>query len=497
MNKQHKWTKLPAWLLGLIAFAVFCNAATANGVEAQTKPDATTKARLEESYGKLPLSFEANRGQTDKQVRFVSRGQGYGLFLTPTEAVLSLHKAKPAGTKAGKSSGLKSPVPIGKTPGKSVQSGLEKTATLRMKLVGGNPNPHIQGLDELPGKVNYFRGKDPKQWQTNVPTYAKAKYENVYPGIDLVYYGNQRQLEYDFIVAAGADPKAVRLSFEGADKVAIDALGDLVLQTAGGDVRLHKPVVYQTLGGQRRDVDGRFVLYDAAHGNRHGKRTSPQIGFQVAAYDATQPLVIDPVLAYSTYLGGSGRDNIGIDVVGNFIAVDSVGNAYVTGVTDSAGFPTVNAKYPHLKGASDAFVTKFNATGSQVLYSTYLGGNSLDNGSGITVDSVGNAYVTGVTYSADFPTVNAKYPHLVGGSDADAFVTKFNATGSQVLYSTYLGGSSRDNGSGIAVDSAGNAYVTGVTYSADFPIVNAKYPHLGGDSDDFVTKFNATGSQVL
>jgi len=218
-------------------------------VKAQIKPDTTAKVRLVESYGKLPVSFEANLGQTDKKVQFVSRGQGYGLFLTPTETVLSLHKAESTETKTGKSSGRTLSAPAGKMLGNSVQSGSVKAAMLRMKLVGGNPNPQMKGLDELPGKVNYFRGKDPKQWHTNIPTYAKAKYEKVYPGIDLVYYGNQRQLEYDFIVAPGADPEAVRLAFDGAEKVTIDAQGDAVLHTTGGDVRLRKPLAYQTVDG--------------------------------------------------------------------------------------------------------------------------------------------------------------------------------------------------------------------------------------------------------
>ena len=267
-KQQYKMTKLPVCSLGLIAFALFCNAVAAQpggGVNVQAnKPDAPAKVRLEESYGKLPLSFEANQGQTDKKVQFISRGHGYGLFLTPTEAVLSLHKSEPTEeTKTGKFSGRALPVPAGKTSGKIVKSSQDKAATLSMKLVGSNQNPKMKGLDELPGKVNYFRGKDPKHWQTNVPTYAKAKYEKVYPGIDLIYYGNQRQLEYDFIVAPGADPKNVRLSFKGADKVAVDAQGDLVLQTAGGDVYLHKPLIYQEIDGKRRDIEGRYRLHPA------------------------------------------------------------------------------------------------------------------------------------------------------------------------------------------------------------------------------------------
>ncbi len=495
MNKrQNKWVKLPAWILILIAFAVFCSVEAATGIKAQTKPDTTAKVQQVKIYGKLPLSFEANRGQMDKKVQFIARGQGYGLFLTPTEAVLSLNKSAPAETKNSKSLRQSLSVPNGKTPSKTIKSSQEKATTLRMKLVGGNPIPQVKGLDELPGKVNYFRGKDPKQWRTNIPTYAKTKYEKVYPGIDLIYYGNQRQLEYDFIVAPGADPKAVRLSFQGTDKVAIDAQGDLVLHTADGDVRLHKPVAYQTIDGQRRSVDARFVLHDAPSPSRKANQRQekiihPQIGFQLAAYDATQTLVIDPVLAYSSYLGGSYFD------AGEDIAVDSEGNAYITGKTSSSNIPAINAKYPNFGGESDAFVTKLNASGTEVLYSTYLGGNDSDFGWDIAVDSVGNAYITGTTYSANFPAVNAKYPYLGGGSDA--FVTKLNASGAQVLYSTYLGGNISEAGFDIAVDSTGNAYVTGYTESTNFPTVNAIYPNFGGVKDAFVTKFNAGGTQVL
>jgi Divergent InlB B-repeat domain/Beta-propeller repeat len=478
---------------GLIFILLFTFFSAHGGQLPLTVPQDT--ARLAQSYGQLPLSFEINQGQTDKKVKFISRGQGYTLFLTPTEAVLALRKV--VEQPDNKTKKLARSNPLAKKP----TSAPSETLALQMQLVGANPNPLMDGLEELPGKVNYLKGNDPKQWQSNVTTYSKVRYQAVYPGIDLLYYGKQRQLEYDFVVQPGADPKAIRLNFAGAESARLDAAGDLLLLTKGGEVRLQKPVVYQTIDGQRRDVAGQFVLHEVSDNSK-----GQQVGFAVAAYDTKQPLVIDPVLAYSSYLGGSGD-------WGGGIAVDSSGNAYVTGSTSSTDFPTVNAKYPKLWGSSDAFVTKFNATGSKVLYSTYLGGSSGEVGRGIAVDSSGNAYVTGSTSSTDFPTVNAKYPKLWGYSDA--FVTKFNATGSKVIYSTYLGGNNKviystylggnnkdlgnffEEGENIAVDSFGNAYVTGRTSSTDFPTVNAKYPKLWGSYDAFVTKFNASGSKVL
>src|SRR5256884_3108009 len=201
---------------------------------------AATDARVSESYGKLPLHFEANRGQTDKAVRFVSRGPGYSVYLTAGEAVLVLARPNPDEKKRD-----------AQTPVNSV--------ALRMSLVGAAPKPVVTGRDELPGKANYFIGKDPAKWRTNVPTYAKVHYRDVYPGIDLVYYGNQRQLEYDFVIAPGADPKKIVLGFKGAPKLEIDAQGDLVLHAAGGDLRQHKPIVYQDIDGIRREIDGGYV----------------------------------------------------------------------------------------------------------------------------------------------------------------------------------------------------------------------------------------------
>jgi len=534
----------------------------------KTNPDAnlteSARHRVVESYGKLPLSFEANQGQADSSVRFLSRGNGYSLFLTSTEAVLTL---KPSRDRKGavRQHGLqKKPGPLASARGSvwfsapSVESEDEEPevgAVLRLKLAGANPTAQPAGLEELPGKNNYFIGNDPAKWQTNVPTYAKVKYGDVYPGIDLVYYGNQRQLEYDLVVAPGADPKAIRFDIQGAEKLEIDTQGNLVLHAADGQVDLHKPLVYQQRDGERREIPGEFVLL--------GKNAA---GFQVAAYDRTKPLVIDPTLVYSTYLGGSLEDigyGIAVDSSGNAyvagradsnnfptatplqgknnglsnafvaklnpggtallystflggsgtdraygLAIDSAGTAYVVGRTSSSNFPTSAPRQATLNGSVDAFVTRLNASGSALVFSTYLGGSGNDIGYGIAVDSSGNAYVTGATDSMNFPTVSNAFQTSLGGAFFNAFVTKLNSTGTTLVYSTYLGGAEGDQGFGIAADSSGNAYVTGITYSTAFPTVNPIRNVLGGGTcgttpntgpcpDAFVTKLNPTGSALV
>lgn len=430
----------------------------------------SSKKKVLETYGKLPLSFEANQGQADPQVKFLSRGSGYTLFLTPNETVVALRREAEV-----KSKGLEKP-----EPGSQTRNSKLKTV-LRMKLIGTNPQPQLSGLEELPGKVNYFIGSDPKKGQTNIPTYAKVKYENIYPGMDLVYYGNQRELKYDFVIAPGTDSRAIKLSFEGADKLEVEAQGSLVLHTSDGQIRLRKPVVYQEVDGVRQEIPGGYVLKD-----------NHQIGFQVGAYDANRPLVIDPVLVYSTYLGGNFTDE------GLGIAVDTSGNAYVTGQTDSSIFPTVNPAQSSSGGLKDAFVVKLNPTGSSIIYATFLGGSSNENtkegDGGIAVDASGNAYVTGTTNSSNFPMANAFDTTLSGPSDA--FVAKLSSTGS-LVYSSYLGGSFTEFGYGIAVDTSGNIYVTGQTVSSDFPKVNALYATLGQGSfsdDVFVTKIDPSQS---
>ncbi len=427
---------------------------------------APASAQMQQAYGQLPLSFEANVGQTAAQVQYLSSGNGYALFLTSTGAVLSL--TQPAAGGTAKTS------PLTSTTG----------VALAMNLVGANPQASVSGLDKQAGVSNYFIGNDPSQWHTNIANYSQVEYQDVYPGVNLVYYGNQQQLEYDFVVAPGAKPSNIQLNFQGQDSMSLDAQGDLVLHTATGDVLQHAPVVYQEINGVRQTVSGQFVL-----------GTQGQVSFQVGAYDKGLPLTIDPMLVYSTYLGGNSEDD------GLAIAVDGSGNAYVTGDTESTNFPTTTGAFQASPGGGyDAFVTKLNAAGTAINYSTYLGGNGADYGYRIAVDGAGSAYVTGFTQSSNFPTTAGAFQtsHGSDGGLYDAFVTKLNATGTALSYSTYLGGNNQDEGSGIAVDGAGNAYVTGYTSSTNFPTTTGAFQtNYGGAPDAFVTKLNATGTTLV
>jgi hypothetical protein len=465
-----------------------------------------------QAYARLPLSFEANvgqvGGQTDPQVKFLSRGSGYTLFLTAREAVLALEngsqKSKLKGQKARvrkQGSLLNLAALPGSLPPTSADNFAPRDAAripdpetrapavLRMSLVSANPNPQVAGMEELPGKSNYFLGNDPKNWRTDVPNYARVRYQEVYPGVDLVYYGRQGQLEYDFVVAPGADPRAIgldvgRVGNAPGRPLRIDPQGDLVVPVEDAEVRFHKPVVYQTTHlkspiPHRRFIDGHYVL-----------KGDHQIGFELAAYDATEPLVIDPELGYSTYLGGCGQD------FGKGIVVDSAGNAYVAGFTGSTDFPTHDPFQARNAGSPDAFVSKLNPAGDALVYSTYLGGTADDEALSIAVDGGGNAYVTGFTYSTNFPTKNAFQASNAGAPDA--FLTKLNPAGDALVYSTYLGGSAPDFAYSIAVDSAGSAYVTGITRSNNFPTQNAFQSRYGGGlSEAFVTKFDAAGNGLV
>jgi hypothetical protein len=407
--------------------------------------DQATQARLTEAYRSLPFSFEPNRGQGDARVKFVARTRGLTVFLTATDTVLSTRRA-----------------------------------AVRVRLVGANSSARIEGLDELPGRSHSFIGRDPARWRTNVPTYARVAYRDIYPGIDVVYYGTQeRQLEYDFVVAPGADPRAIRLTFDGADRLELNATGDLVLHVGDTSLRFGKPLVYQRSEGARREVAGRWALES---------RTT--VGFHVGSHDARLPLVIDPTIALATYVGGATIDEAWA------IAVDASGNVYLTGDTDSFDFPTTVGAFQTLRrGAVDAFVVKLNSTFTARTYSTYLGGTTGDDaGRGIAVDATGSAYVTGFTASTDFPTTAAAFQTTSGGV-LDAFVVKLNPAGSALVYGTYLGGTGSDVGLGIAIDSGGKAYVTGGTFSPDFPVtVGAFQTALAGGRDAFVTSLNALGT---
>ncbi len=430
--------------------------------------DQVSDVARSDSYGKVPLSFEVNRGQTDPSVRFLARGDGYSLFLTPTEAVLTLRApAQPrrvagAGSAAGR--------------GASAEAKPRQTAVVRMRLAGANARPRMSGLDRQPGASHYFVGKDPGRWQRDVPNYARVQYDEVYPGIDLVYYGNQRQLEYDFVVAPGADPGAIALVFDGARTTATDGGGNLVLTTADGQLEMRKPTIYQLTDGVRHEIAGRFAL-----------QAPGTVRFEVPAYDTAAPLVIDPVLVYSTYLGSTAQDSA------NGIAVDAAGSAYVVGDAGSASFPNVNSGQV-FTGAADIFVAKFNPAGSALIYSTFLGGSTgLEHGWDIAVDGSGNAYVTGVTIAADFPTTaNALQPTKLTGSNQDtAFVTKLGASGT-LAYSTYLSGPQSTRAFGIATDGAGNAYVTGQAGSG-FPLTASAFSSTSSGAG-FLTKLNTTAS---
>ncbi|WP_309668131.1 SBBP repeat-containing protein, partial [Tabrizicola sp.] len=406
------------------------------------------------SLDKLPMSFEPNQGQAAAAVQFQSRGSGYHLQLRATEAVLQLQKSQSA---------IRNP----------------QSSILKMKLVGASKSPRITGQHELPGKSNYLVGNDPQKWRTGIPNYATVRYHDVWPGIDLAYYGNQQQLEYDFIVAPGVSPKQIKLGFRGARKLRLKRNGELVLRAGSGQVRMHKPLIYQERDGVRKQIRGRFA--------RRGKR---QIGFQVAAYDHSLPLVIDPVLSYSTYLGGGLTDR------GRGVAVDSNGKIYLAGETFSTDFPrTVGPS--GLKGGLDVFVTKIDPakTGAESLvYSTYIGGSNGDEARDIAVDSSGRAYVGGNTQSSDFPTAGPADPYKGG---ADAFVLRLNAAGSALEYSTYLGNISDELLSGLALDLAGNAYVTGTLSGAvGFPSTVALGFGIPNRADCFITKFNAAGARV-
>lgn len=400
------------------------------------------RQQIQATYSHLPLAFEVNQGQTDPKVKFLARGTGYGLFLTTDEAVLK------------------------------IQASATDAVALSMVLGGANKNAAVIGTNELPGKSNYFIGNDPKQWHRNIPQFARVLYQNVYPGIDLVYYGNQGRLEYDFEVAPGADAKQVSLRFRGPDKLRLDASGNLVLATGAGSVELKAPRVYQQIGHEQRPVSGKFVL-----------RAKDQVGFELGAYDHSRALVIDPLLTYSTYLGGSGAESCSAITGLAFtpgcpaIAVDSGLNAYIAGSTESTDFPPSPGHFGNLTGTANVFIAKFNSQASALLYSTYLGGSDIDYPAGIAVDAGFNVYVSGTTDSPDFPTANGLTVTPTAGNHA--FVTKLDS-GANLLYSTYLASSGVDTASGVAIDSMDRVYVTGTTTSTDFPTTPNSWSTLFG-----------------
>jgi hypothetical protein len=464
--------------------------------------------RLAEGYGKVPIAFEPNRGQADEKVRFVAQGRGYRVFLTEEETVIALRRG-------------------------------DRTHLVQMRFEDAKAPAALAGEDKLVSISNYFIGA-PSRHITDVPNYAAVRRRALYDGVDIVFYGNQQSLEYDLVLAPGADPAAIRLAFAGPQEVAIDASGDLHLKLHGTELLLRKPDAYQQIGGTRHAVEARYV----ARGDR--------FGFEIGAHDKSKPLVIDPVLSYGNHQGGGSFSNA--------IAVDAAGNAFAAGqvVQTSVSFPIVSAFDGSIgHGDSDAFVQKFNAAGSALIYSTYLGGpKSVDGAVGIAIDSAGNAYVTGFTNGTDFPTSTSSYQKAATGggswiaklgpagnslvystyllnasttgiavdsagnayvtgtanpsflatsgafqtvshsSSTNAFVFKLNTAGSAPVYSTFYGGSGTDKAFGIAIDKNGGAYIGGSTTSANLPTANAYRPNLQGGKDGFVAKINSTGNAL-
>jgi len=452
---------------GILCAATFLVAFSVCGAQQANLPTLGKPQSAAASYGKLPTTFEDNVGQTDPQVKFLSRGSGYVVFLTAGGMVFSAHSQLVANT---------APQPNAKT--NQTQSG----AVIQLNLVGANPNPLAVGERPLAGKANYFIGRDRSKWHTNVATYGKVHYKDVYPGIDLVYYGNPSQLEYDFEIAAGANPKQIQFDVKGADSVSVDVTGDLVLQTKQGALHVKSPVLYQTFNNMKLPVSGGFSL-----------KSSTRVGFSLIGYDPTKPLVIDPVLLYSTYLGGLADDQ----AVG--IAVDSEGSAYVSGWTQSTNFPV--ASQGTTPSGTNAFIAKLDVSGSSLLYAVFIGGSSDDYAQAITLDSDNNAYITGYTCSGDFPLVNAFQSSMNGCYDG--FISKVSADGSSLLYSTYLGGSNLTQPYAIALNSSNEMYVAGYTYAVDFPLMNAFQtrvaPNGGGNYGQygFVTHLTADGSALV
>ena len=484
----------PTLVLAIIASVYFGLAIMRSGASALLNMAArflfreSRYLRLADSYGRLPLTFEANRGEVDSRVRFVVHGNRSTSFLTQDSLCLGLdHGNSNERENSADPSSLFTQI--------SAKDNVRvKPHWLCLKLEGANPDAKVEGLDKLAGKSNYFIGRDPEEWRTNIPNYAKVKYSNVYGGVDLLYHGNQQRLEYDFLVRPGGDPRQIKLVVQppksgSVFKVSTDRNGKLLIRGGRDEVTFDKPRIYQpaTINHMVTKnqpgtvtsghfIDGKYILKDNC------------VTFEVASYDKSRPLVIDPTLIYSTFVGGAH---------GYGIAVDGSGNTYLTGIT--------GGDLPFTAGAfsnrytdptyTDVFVTKLNAEGSALIYSTYLGGSANDEGEAIAVDSSGNAYVTGWTGSADFPTTRGAFQTSMKGGYDDAFVSKLNVTGSALLYSTYLGGSSYDEGRGIAVDRAGDAYVAGLSYSANFPTsLGSVQTTLAGYDDAFVTELNASGS---
>ncbi len=462
----------PAAALGL---------AVAGMTAAQGTPAAVIKSPSVLSLSGWPLFFAPGLAPSNGPANFLARGPNYQLRVEPAEVDFMLRRPQLAPARAS----------VRRDESIGVRSAPARV--VRMSFVSANLRASISGAGELEGKVNYLVGNDPARWRAQIATFASVRVEALYPGIDLLYYGNRQQLEYDFTVAPQADPAAISFRFEGVDRLAVNSAGELVVGLGDGELRQHRPVIYQIVRGARCEVAGGYQVKD-----------SRTICFAVGPYDHDRPLIIDPVFSYATYFGGNGGD------AGLAIKVDGNGSVYLAGETLSTQFPSVAAGNPfqsQFRGGTetgDAFIAKLDNTGSKLLYFTYLGGSADDGAYDLAIDSSGNAYVTGFTVSSDFPTTNALFNQISGTPDStfhvypvEAFVAELNTNGSALVYSTYLGGTDSDVGSGIAVDPAGYIYVTGKTFSTNFPVLNPFQGSSGGNADVFVSKFAPGGGSLV
>ena len=421
------------------------NFSISTSTELDSSPHSSNQS-IDSAMLKLPLSFIENRGQSPEDVRFMVRIEGPTVFFTPSEVVFSLSQGN-------------------------------NSSAVHMAFENSNPG-QIIGEEQLPGRANFFIGNDSTQWISDIPTFGSIRYKEIYPGVDLIFKGREGYLKHELDLDPGADLSGIILTYSGQDNLSLAEDGSLLIRTSAGNLTDSVPICYQEINGSREMVEGRYRLVG-----------DNGVGFEIVDYDRRYPLVIDPTLAYSTYLGGSGDDS------GLSLALDSSGNAYVTGYTASTNFPTKNPLQASNAASSDVFVAKINSAGSALSYSTYLGGGGYDYAKGIAVDSGGNAYITGYTASTNFPTKNPLQASNAGSNDA--FIAKINSAGSALSYSTYLGGSGEDNGEGIAVDGSGNAYVTGYTGSASFPTKNPIQASKTGLWDAFVSKINSAGSALV
>jgi len=446
-------------MLGCLTGSLALSFSSANAETRTQNELPSTKQPTAENLNQLSrraVVFESNQGQTDQRVKFLSRGAGYTLFLTLTEAVLSLRQKRD-----------------------------QQPAVVRMKMAGANRSPEVVGDTKLPARVSYFSGRDAAGSKSNVETYARIKYREVYPGIDLVYYGKQQQLEYDFIVAPHHDPGKIRINFSGARRVALDPTGALVIHTDAGQIRQQPPIAYQQLGDVRQTVAAAYSL-----------KNNGEVVFKIGDYDRTKTLVIDPVIDYSTYLGGNGQEEA------NDIAIDSKGFLYVTGWTSSVNFPVEQAIKGNLTGATDAFISMIDPSlgPNSLVSSTYWGqasGAGFSEGRAITIDSQNYVYVVGITTAQNFPTTpGSLQPTYQPFSGTNGFLSKFDLSTNSLLYSTYLSGNGSDEAADVALDSVNNVYIGGRTTSTNF-LITPSYAYQinnAGIFDAFVMKLIPRGS---